>query len=201
VDCPKCKKTALLDAPLTGGITVQRCSECQGQWVAAMAYQAWQQHHPLQNATPETLAQPIVSEFNVPEVDARAGLCPSCSRYLSRTKIDCRTPFYLERCNECEGYWCDRGEWDVLTQLGVSGSLEQFFEREWQMKIREQAAAANERQGMIEKLGDDLAQHIFDLADTLNHHEHGDFALAYLIRKAAQNQDIRNMSVKKAYDI
>jgi len=196
VDCPKCRNTALLETPLGESLTVQRCSKCEGQWLPAMAYRQWQGKTPPQTATTATLNQETIATFAPGESDRKAGLCPECRRYLTRTKVDYLTPFYLERCTECEGYWCDRGEWDVLTRLGVSGALEQFFEREWQMQIREQAAAESERQGMIEKLGPDLAAQIFALAVTLNHHQHGDYALAYLIRKAAQSPEMREFKME-----
>ncbi len=196
MDCPKCRNAALLETPLGGDLRVQRCGTCEGQWLPAPTYRQWQGKTSPQTATTATLNQPTIADFAPGESDRKAGLCPECQRYLTRTKVDYLTPFYLERCPECEGYWCDRGEWDVLTRLGVSGSLEQFFEREWQMQIREQAAVASERQGMIEKLGPELAEQIFALAMTLNQHPHGDYALAYLIRKAAQSSEMREFKME-----
>lgn len=81
-------------------------------------------------------------------------------------------------------------------QLGVSGALEQFFDSEWQMKFREQNAVNREQEQMLEKLGPELAQQVVELAQVLQQHPAGDYALAYLVRKAAHNDAITELRVE-----
>ncbi|MEM8640039.1 MAG: zf-TFIIB domain-containing protein [Cyanobacteria bacterium P01_G01_bin.54] len=195
MDCPKCRRTALLETTLPEGVAVQHCTECQGHWLPLAQYAQWQATHPPQAATAQVLNHPLPSFAPSPK-DARAALCPECRRYLTRAKVEAKTPFFLERCNECEGYWCDRGEWEVLMQLGVSGALEQFFDSEWQMKFREQNAVNREQEQMLEKLGPELAQQVVELAQVLQQHPAGDYALAYLVRKAAHNDAITELRVE-----
>ncbi|MGB0562594.1 MAG: zf-TFIIB domain-containing protein [Spirulinaceae cyanobacterium] len=197
MDCPKCRRTALLETTLPeDGIVVHRCTECKGHWLPQAQYAQWQATHPAQEATAQLLNQPGGPPFTPSISDARAALCPECRRYLMRMKVDAKTPFFLERCNECEGYWCDRGEWEVLIYLGVSGSLEQFFDPDWQMKLREQNAVNREQEQLLEKLGPELAQKVVALAQVLQQHPAGDYALAYLVRKAAHNDEITELRVE-----
>ncbi|NEO83136.1 MAG: hypothetical protein F6J87_02580 [Spirulina sp. SIO3F2] len=186
----------MLETTRPEGVVVQQCSECEGHWLTKVQYEQWQVTHPPQVATAECLSQPGLPRHTTSFNDAKAALCPECRRYLSRAKVHYPDPFFLERCNECEGYWCDRGEWDVLNHLGVSGFLEQFFDQEHQMKLREQNAANREQAQMVEKLGPALANQIMELADVLADHPAGDYALAYLVRKAAQTSEMREFRVQ-----
>ena len=191
VECPKCRNAVLLNSQLSGQIPVQWCSECKGTWISHKSYRDWQRQQPQKSATPDLLQQKTDVSFTPSPVDGRAGLCPECSRYLSRAKVKYIDPFFIERCQECEGFWCDEGEWELLSALGLSSSLEQFFDRQWQMQMREQESLASERQTLIDKLGKDLASEIFALGDRLLEHPNGDYGLAYLMRKAANNMDVQ----------
>jgi Zn-finger nucleic acid-binding protein len=181
----------LLETQTPEGVPIHRCAECEGFWLMGNHYAHWQPTQTLREATAELLNPPSgQSPPLIPSLqDARAALCPQCQHYLARAKVKYRTPFFLERCQECGGFWFDRGEWSILHKLGVSGSLEQFFDREWQMKLREQEASVKEWDSMVEKLGPELAQQVQQLAETLTHHAYGDYALAYLIRKAGHQSE------------
>jgi len=45
-----------------------------------------------------------------------------------------------------------------------------------------------ERQAVIDKVGVEMAQRVFDLADLLKKHPNGDFAAAYLMRRFDRNK-------------
>jgi Zn-finger nucleic acid-binding protein len=115
--------------------------------------------------------------------DTKAALCPECNCYLARARVGLKTPFYVERCPNCGGIWCDRGEWDVLEKLGLHTAIEQLFSSEWQARVKEREYAARERQATIDKLGADLAEKVFELAELLEGHPNGDFGVAYLMRR------------------
>nr|WP_255527189.1 zf-TFIIB domain-containing protein [Oculatella sp. LEGE 06141] len=115
--------------------------------------------------------------------DTKGALCPACSYYLARAKVGLKTPFYVERCSNCGGIWCDHGEWDVLETLGLHTSIERLFTSEWQTQVKERDYAEKERRATVEKLGDDLAARVFELAERLEGHPNGDFGVAYLMRR------------------
>jgi Zn-finger nucleic acid-binding protein len=188
--CPKCSQAELSDRELATGLIAKHCSECKGNWLPAKEYQAWQVQQPAAALSPETLTG-LNIEFGHSPLDTRAALCPECSRILARAQVKLKTPFFVDRCQQCGGIWCDYGEWDILTTLGLNTSIEQLFEPKWQTKIRQQQLLQNEHQAMVEKMGADLAERLFALAETLAQHPNGEYALAYLMRKVVYAQEKR----------
>ncbi|OKH18620.1 zf-TFIIB domain-containing protein [[Limnothrix rosea] IAM M-220] len=187
MQCPKCREIELTDFDLGEELTSYHCEQCEGDWLSGERYQAWQQTQDRPAIVNTTLN--LKSDFSPGETDSKAALCPECRRYLSRAKIPVVTPFYLERCPECNGFWCDRQEWDILQKLSLHTSLEYIFTSEWQHKVREQQHSVSERQALIQKLGQDLATEVFDLEEKLAATKDGDFAVAYLARRVTESQE------------
>ncbi len=94
---------------------------------------------------------------------------------------------------QCRGIWCDYGEWDILESLGLHTTIEQLFTNEWQTRARSQQFSEQERQATIEKLGSELAQSVFELAEALENHPNGDFGVAYLMRRVAVNSQLKDI--------
>ncbi len=187
MQCPKCRKTELLDGSLDEELAVKFCEECKGTWIPATEYEDWQPRQPHNPVVPELLSQPLNVDFVQSPFDTKAALCPECQRYLSRARVNLKTPFYVERCTYCRGIWCDYGEWDILEKLGLHTTIEQLFTNEWQARTREQQFSEQERQATVEKLGKELATRVFELAEALEKHPNGDFGVAYLMRRVAVN--------------
>ena len=192
--CPKCRKVTLLDGIFDNKFAVKYCDECKGTWIPASEYEAWQTRQSYNPVVPTVLSKTINVDFVQSPFDAKAALCPECQRYLSRAKVNLKTPFYVERCLQCRGIWCDYGEWDILERLGLHTTIEQLFTNEWQTKVRESRFSQQERQATVEKLGSELAARVFELAELLEKHPNGDFGVAYLMRRVSvnpQNQDMK----------
>jgi Zn-finger nucleic acid-binding protein len=120
-------------------------------------------------------------------LDNRAALCPDCRSYLIRGRVSLKhTSFYVERCSNCKGIWCDAGEWDILQKLSLDTHIGYLFSAEWQSQVREQENSAREQQAIVDKLGPEIADRIFDLAKQLEDHPNGDFGVAYLMRRFDQ---------------
>jgi Zn-finger nucleic acid-binding protein len=96
-------------------------------------------------------------------------------------------PFYVERCPNCQGLWCDHGEWDILETLGLHTTIDQLFSAEWQTQIRQIQQMSKERQATIEKLGTELANLVFEVGEKLKEHPNGDFGVAYLMRQISES--------------
>ena len=180
MDCPKCKDVELKDRDLGSGLTSYHCSTCSGDWLSGERYQMWQDTQEQPTSVNTTLQ--IETAYKPSDTDNRAAFCPECRRYLSRVKIPLETPFYLERCPECNGFWCDREEWDVLQQLSLDKSLEHIFTSEWQHQVRDQQHSVSERQALIGKLGNDLATEVFALGKKLAAERDGDYAEGTTLR-------------------
>lgn len=183
MQCPKDKKVELVSSLLAADLVVQCCPDCKGTWIPASEYESWQSQQPqTEKAFPKTLDV----DYTQSPLDTRAALCPECNHYLARARVGLKNPFYVERCPNCGGIWCDYGEWDVLEKIGMHTAIEQLFTSEWQTRVKEQEHIERERQATIEKLGEDLAQQLFVLAEQLESHPNGDFGVAYLMRRFAR---------------
>ncbi|MEB3338522.1 MAG: zf-TFIIB domain-containing protein [Leptolyngbyaceae bacterium] len=188
MQCPKDKKVELIDSILADSLAVKSCPDCKGTWIPAAEYESWQASQSQEQAdiVPKTLDVDFVQS----PLDAKAALCPECRRYLSRAKVGLKTPFYVERCLDCRGIWCDHGEWEVLEKLGLHTSIQQLFTSEWQTRVKERESLYLERQATVDKLGQELADRIFELADLLKDHPNGDFGVAYLMRRFDKPQSL-----------
>lgn len=182
--CPKDKHIDLIDSTVDHGLAVKHCPDCKGMWIPPEHYQTWRSQQP--NVAADSEPKLLDVDYVQAPLDARGALCPDCHSYLSRAKVALKSPFYVERCSKCGGIWCDRGEWEVLEKLGLHTAIEQLFSSEWQTRIKEKEFALRERQATIDKLGEDLAHKIFELAELLENHPNGDFGVAYLMRRFDQ---------------
>jgi Zn-finger nucleic acid-binding protein len=180
MQCPKDRTVALINHRLSETLPVMHCPECQGNWIPPGEYKSWRGQPPNSVEVPPAL---LDVEFEQPLLDARGALCPDCGCFLSRAKVALRKPFYVERCANCGGIWCDRGEWEVLERLGLHVAIEELFSSDWQARVKEVEMLYRERQATVDKLGADLAEKVFELAELLEKHPNGDFGVAYLMRR------------------
>ncbi|MEL7052201.1 MAG: zf-TFIIB domain-containing protein [Cyanobacteria bacterium J06555_13] len=183
--CPKEPNVELSAKKLTEKLDVQCCASCQGNWIPKLNYQIWQSQEAGLEAIPEeVLPMTLETDYQVAPLDGRAGLCPECGTYLKRSRINLKNAaFYVERCPICEGLWCDNGEWEILEALGLHIQIPIVFNADWQARVRELEQAERQRLAMVDKLGADMANRVFELGEMLVGHPHGDFAVAYLMRK------------------
>lgn len=187
--CPKEGQVNLEDGQLAEGLAAQCCPSCGGAWIPPEAYADWRrpQVDPDQPITVSTLPLALTIEGQPSPLDNRAALCPDCKHYLVRGRINLNQgSFFIERCPNCNGIWCDRGEWEILEKLGLDTHIEYIFSGEWQNQVRLLEQAERERLATIDKLGPEIAAKIFELAEALEHHPNGDFGVAYLMRRFEQ---------------
>ena len=186
--CPKENTTEMIPSQLAAGLAVQCCPSCEGNWLSAQSYQRWQALNGSLEAIPtEVLPLMLEIPFQPAPLDGKAGLCPECGTYLKRSRLNLKTAsFYIERCPLCEGLWCDQGEWAVFEALGLHIQIPIVFQSDWQARIRKLEQLERQRLAVVEKLGSDIASRIFELGDLLKSHPHGDFGVAYSMRKFEQ---------------
>ncbi|HEY9881564.1 MAG TPA: zf-TFIIB domain-containing protein [Leptolyngbyaceae cyanobacterium] len=183
--CPKEGEVTLQTCRLAPGLEAQDCPSCGGVWIPPENYADWKQDKaadsPLHVAV---LPLTVDGGFQTSPLDNRAALCPDCKHYLVRGRINLRTTsFYVERCPNCQGFWCDGGEWQILEKLQLVDRLEHIFSGDWQAQVRLLEQGEREKLATIEKLGPEVAHKIFELAELLEKHPNGDFGVAYLMRR------------------
>jgi Zn-finger nucleic acid-binding protein len=179
----------LKDDQLAPGLPVKACGSCGGAWIPPEHYVAWQQQEVNPDAPIQVSILPLTAkvDFSHPALDNRAALCPDCRSYLVRGRINLdQGSFFVERCPTCRGIWVDAGEWEILKQLNLHTHIEYIFSQEWQSQVRELEYEARETRATIEKLGPEIAQRVFELAELLENHPNGDFGVAYLMRRFEQ---------------
>jgi Zn-finger nucleic acid-binding protein len=184
--CPKEGEVTLQSCQLSPGLTAECCPSCGGSWIPPEHYEQWRQRQIGTEDALRVAVLPLTLDvpFQVPPLDSRAALCPDCRHYLVRGRINLRSSsFYVERCPNCQGIWCDQGEWDILQKLKLAANVEHIFLGEWQAQVRALEQGEREKIATVEKLGPDLAKRIFELADLLEKHPNGDFGVAYLMRR------------------
>lgn len=187
--CPKESEVQLQEAQLAPGLPAQCCPSCGGAWIQPEAYSHWQQQRVDANSEVSLSVLPMSLDLGRQKspLDSRAALCPGCRHYLVRGRINLKTDtFFVERCPNCGGIWCDGGEWDILEKLGLDTHIEDVFSGEWQAQLRELEVAEREKQATIDKLGPEIAAKVFELASLLEDHPNGDFGVAYLMRRFEQ---------------
>jgi Zn-finger nucleic acid-binding protein len=182
MDCPKCR-SALTNGLLGDMLLTKHCAECAGEWISGQNYQSWRFRQPEAEANPDVLAKNYHLAYTPSPYDAKTAPCPECGRIMARGKISLKQPFYVEHCLTCGGIWCDRGEWVMLERLNLHLNIAQIFSGTWQAKARASHTNELERQAVIDKVGVEMAQRVFDLAEILTKHPNGDFAAAYLLRR------------------
>jgi Zn-finger nucleic acid-binding protein len=187
VQCPKDLKVELVERRLSDGPVAYCCPECDGAWIRPEQYADWQNQQGVDCGVEPcvtVIPSQLKTAFTPSSLDNRAALCPDCKHYLVRGRVQLPEHlFFVERCPNCKGYWCDRGEWSVLQQLHLDHHLDYIFSEVWQAQVKALSVAHRERAATIEKLGPDIANKIFELAKLLEDHPNGDFGVAYLMRR------------------
>jgi len=186
VRCAKDLKVDLCDHQLSEKLAAHCCPECEGVWIPPDKYATWQAETADTALGISDLPLPSSADvdYQPSPYDGRAGLCPQCGFYLVRARINLKSvSFFVERCPGCNGIWCDRGEWPVLEQLNLASYVPLLFTEEWQAHVRVLEAEFREKQATADKLGPDIAEKLFELAELLEAHPNGDFGVAYLMRR------------------
>ncbi|MBP0000266.1 MAG: zf-TFIIB domain-containing protein [Cyanobacteria bacterium SID2] len=184
MQCPKHKTSTLVEHLLEPGLTAMQCPQTGGVWIDRDRYEAWRSQQAQAELDPVDLSQKLEQiDFQPAPEDTKAALCPESGRILVRARVDTQPPFYVDRSPVNGGIWLDRGEWDILKQLGLHLQIDRLFSGDWQAQLREQQQIERSREATIEKLGADLAQQVFDLAEALKQHPRGDFGVAYLMQQ------------------
>lgn len=187
--CPKEGNVPLQDSELAPGLAAKACPSCGGSWIPPEIYDEWQKPQIDPDAPTQVAVLPLSLDvpFQPAGLDNRAALCPDCRSYLVRGRVSLKhTAFYVERCPNCKGIWCDAGEWNILQKLSLDTHIGYLFSAEWQSQVRDQETIAREQQAIVDKLGPDIAERIFALSKLLEDHPNGDFGVAYLMRRFDQ---------------
>lgn len=188
LSCPKHQEFNLEKSMLAGEIPTHCCPHCHGHWINSQDYEDWQTQKGRQLLSLDQVLDNIDLEMEISVDDKKAGFCPECQCYLTRAKVPITTPFFVESCASCNGIWLDHGEWEILRQLGLELEIKKLFLRGWQATLRDKQKAKNEQAVIIQKLGPELAEKLFEIANLLETYDDEEVGIAYLINRINQSR-------------
>lgn len=184
MQCPKDKTLTLIDGILENSLLVKFSPETGGIWLPREEYRAWVAEQPAYELDLQAVVQLLDRiDFQPAPEDPQAGICPETGRLMVRARVNTRRPFYVERSGFDGGIWLDRGEWEVLSMLGLNLQIDSLFSGDWQAAFREVQLQERQRQATIDKLGETLALQVFEVGEALRRHPNGDFGVAYLMQQ------------------
>ncbi len=133
MDCTACKKGTLIPDFIEGQFRSHICSSCQGQWILIEDYLYWQERNPeftFHN-------QVCVEELDIQD-SKLAMLCPLTGTIMRKFKISSKCEHKIDYSSMVGGIWLDKGEWELLKQADLAGSLNMIITRNWQQRIRKE---------------------------------------------------------------
>ncbi len=173
--CPVCKTNTLGSMILNDNLPAQSCSQCGGIWVSSTAYFTWQRAKGMD--VPE---KPGGNPFDPTWETKELKLCPDCGHIMARYKIFPNVDYYLDHCNNCNGIWFDKNEWEALAARNLHDNLHEFFTHPWQEKIRQHEAAHLMEELYLSKFGPADYEYIQKVRAWLQDHPRRGMLLAFL---------------------
>jgi len=179
--CPACKTKYLKSAQFEDSLPVLTCSSCGGSWLRANEYSFWLR---TQNAGSfdESIVREVSERFPVTESN-KAAICPDCGHFLRKYKIGAKIDFHLDRCNNCNGVWFDRNEWESLKAADLHDEINKVFTKPWQQHIADEETTYKMDSIFSEKLGETDYQKIKEINKWLEENPNRNVLIAFLIDK------------------
>jgi len=158
--CTSCKNGELTPSFIDGQFRAHTCSNCGGNWILIEDYVSWKECNP----------QFSFDENIKVEVDdtKTALLCPVTGTIMRKLRISTSTSHRLDYCASVGGVWLDKGEWELLKEKGLAGSLNSVLTAHWQRNIRMNSAKDNFKEIYKEKFGQESYNKIKELREWLH---------------------------------
>ncbi|GAA0858739.1 zf-TFIIB domain-containing protein [Aliiglaciecola litoralis] len=131
MNCPKCDHGNLIPSYLELFFCAHTCNQCGGNWILIEDYVNWKEQHPEYEFVDVEVNDDI-------DDSKRAMLCPMSGLIMRKLKIAKETSHRLDYSAPVGGVWMDKGEWELLKQAGLAGSINTILTEHWQHMIREQ---------------------------------------------------------------
>ncbi|KGJ91463.1 zf-TFIIB domain-containing protein [Colwellia psychrerythraea] len=126
--CTSCKKGELIPSFIDGQFRAHTCSNCNGNWILIEDYVAWKERNPQYSFDENT-------HCDVDETK-QALLCPVSGTIMRKLRLSSATEHRIDYSANVGGVWLDKGEWELLKEEGLAGSLNALLTSHWQRNIR-----------------------------------------------------------------
>lgn len=173
MNCTSCKKGQLLACFIDEQFRAHSCSNCQGNWILIEDYVSWKEKNP-QYTFDESLQCDI-------DDSKQAILCPVTGTIMRKLKLSTNTEHRIDYSASVGGVWLDKGEWQLLKNEGLAGSLNAVLTAHWQRNIRINNAKDNFSEIYHDKFGVENYQKVKALREWLTEQPNKADLRAYLL--------------------
>jgi len=132
--CPVCRTNSFAKTTVVADLSAEKCSSCNGLWIARKDYDFWRQH-----ASPDSTSPTVPLEVQLPEDPPRPKFCPTCGVFLFPYRVGHGLAVSLDFCGTCGGVWFDKGEWEAVRLKNLHHHLHEIVSTSWQKDIRQAA--------------------------------------------------------------
>ena len=88
--------------------------------------------------------------------------------------------FRLDHCGNCNGVWCDGGEWEIIRASNLHDNLHQIFGSGWQRKVRDEEQRARMEAIYRERFGAEDYEELRRIRRWIDEHPQRSALIAYL---------------------
>jgi len=175
MQCTSCNNGQLEPDFIDGLFRASICNQCGGYWILIEDYLSWKDNNPNFEFQDDIKYEQDAEESH------RALLCPVSGSIMSKFRISSATSHRLDYSASVGGIWLDKGEWELILESGVAGSLNAIVTGEWQHKLRNDAAKEHFAKMYSEKFGEDSYIKVKHFREWLNSQAHEADLKAYLM--------------------
>lgn len=176
--CPICdeKGGKLLQATkLEERLVGYHCKGCGGYWICSRDYHGWLE------SKGEILEEKDGYDMDLRSEDTlKAKLCPECSRIMNKYKVGHGLPFKIDLCGNCNGFWLDKNEWEILKSRNLHDEINKIFTCNWQKDVRDEESRERLQQMLKERLGRESLEKTEAFKQWLNDQNEKSIILSYL---------------------
>lgn len=153
INCPRCKERSLNHSRIEADLPALSCDGCGGSLLSLLTYRHWRESQPDEDESHSS-----AHELAEVQDTSIALCCPKCRHFMTKFRVSADAGNQIDLCVHCDEAWLDRGEWQLLDQLALSGRLTQVFTQPWQNRVRSTEAERRAEQRWSERLGADYAR-------------------------------------------
>jgi Zn-finger nucleic acid-binding protein len=157
--CTSCKAGELSRTFIDGLFEAKTCNNCEGNWILIEDYVQWKAKNPNHQFD-------VTEDFSVSETTT-AMLCPVSGVIMRKLKIGENNTHRVDYSAPVGGVWLDSGEWELLKQEGLAGSLNRILTAVWQRNIQLKKTQNNLAEVYKNKFGETAYQQVKDFRQWL----------------------------------
>ena len=148
--CTACQQGNLIPSFMDGLLRSHTCDHCGGNWVLIEDFLSWKEKNPnFQFAENIEYAEEA-------DESSRALLCPITGAIMTKFRISSTNNHRLDYSASVGGIWLDKGEWQLLKEAGIAGSLNSIVTQSWQQQLRAETTKDHFQQMYEAKFGTDV---------------------------------------------